>query len=552
LVLSGENALSGTVYLDRWADGGSLNDGAVRVTDSSSLANVTQFAIRNTSVTTGGGRLELDGTEHEVSVGAPLLTTMRNNNSLGNIRSLVGTNTFAGNVQVLTGGTNVVFQSDAGRLVLAGDVQYVGTLMAARSYSFVGAGDILVTGSLLHASNSAVINIWKSGPGTTTLAGSNSYTGTAFITGGGALRATSPFALSGGPVSIGSGTADTSRLELADDVTFTNSITFAVRANNPAPHIVNVSGTNTLSPAASLSFGAGGNQFALRSDAGKLVLTPGVTVTSGSGKFIYLDGAGDGEIQGALNQSAPANTLSGVIKSGSGTWTLGDVTTTSGTVTNSGGTLVLNGTIAVTNVSVENFAALAGNGIITGPVTIQAGGTLAPGASIGQLTISNTLTLAGTTILELNKAAGTNDSVVGLSSVTYGGTLMVTNLAGALAAGDSFQLFSAESSEGSFSELILPELQPGLAWDTNALSSGALSIVASVPTNPIPLTSLFTGNQLTLAWPLSHLGWRLETNATDLTDANAWFPFPDSAQTNEVWLPIDPLQPHVFYRLVYP
>jgi hypothetical protein len=241
-----------------------------------------------------------------------------------------------------------------------------------------------------------------------------------------------------------------------------------------------------------------------------------------------------------------------VIKSGSGTWTLGDVTTTSGTVTNSGGTLVLNGTIAVTNVSVENFAALAGNGIITGPVTIQAGGTLAPGASIGQLTISNTLTLAGTTILELNKAAGTNDSVVGLSSVTYGGTLMVTNLAGALAAGDSFQLFSAESSEGSFSELILPELQPGLAWDTNALSSGALSIVASVPTNPIPLTSLFTGNQLTLAWPLSHLGWRLETNATDLTDANAWFPFPDSAQTNEVWLPIDPLQPHVFYRLVYP
>jgi autotransporter-associated beta strand protein len=63
LVLSGENALSGTVYLDRWADGSSLNDGAVRVTDSSSLANVTQFAIRNTSVTTGGGRLELDGTD---------------------------------------------------------------------------------------------------------------------------------------------------------------------------------------------------------------------------------------------------------------------------------------------------------------------------------------------------------------------------------------------------------------------------------------------------------------------------------------------------------
>src|SRR5262249_31185134 len=68
LILSGNNLLSGVINLDRGADGSTLNDGAVRVTTSGALAGATQLAIRNTSVTTGGGRLEMDGSAGDIFI----------------------------------------------------------------------------------------------------------------------------------------------------------------------------------------------------------------------------------------------------------------------------------------------------------------------------------------------------------------------------------------------------------------------------------------------------------------------------------------------------
>jgi hypothetical protein len=87
------------------------------------------------------------------------------------------------------------------------------------------------------------------------------------------------------------------------------------------------------------------------------------------------------------------------------------------------------------------------------------------------MTINSSLFLfsGGTNIMEINKAAGTNDSIIGMSSVAYGGTLIVTNLAGTLAAGDSFTLFGASSYSGVFDTFILPPLSGGLFWNTNSL-----------------------------------------------------------------------------------
>ena len=82
-------------------------------------------------------------------------------------------------------------------------------------------------------------------------------------------------------------------------------------------------------------------------------------------------------------------------------------------------------------------ADVGGSGLILGATTIQGGGTLAPAtASIGTLTISNALTLSAnrTNIFRLNAATPTNDAVAGLNTVTYGGTLIVTNINGTLAA----------------------------------------------------------------------------------------------------------------------
>jgi len=52
---------------------------------------------------------------------------------------------------------------------------------------------------------------------------------------------------------------------------------------------------------------------------------------------------------------------------------------------------------------IRSNASLIGNGTIHGPVTVQNGGTLAPGASIGKLMLINSIILQGSTIMEIRK-----------------------------------------------------------------------------------------------------------------------------------------------------
>ena len=122
--------------------------------------------------------------------------------------------------------------------------------------------------------------------------------------------------------------------------------------------------------------------------------------------------------------------LASLVTSGRGTNVLNAADSCTGSTTVSNGTLLVNGSLTATSaVDVKTNATLGGNGAIGGPVTVESGGTLSPGVGgIGTLTVSNNLNLAGTTIMELNKATVTNDHVAVAGTVTYGGTLRATNL----------------------------------------------------------------------------------------------------------------------------
>ena len=104
--------------------------------------------------------------------------------------------------------------------------------------------------------------------------------------------------------------------------------------------------------------------------------------------------------------------------------------------------------------TVRTNGALGGVGSIYGPVTVQAGGTLAPGTNdLSPLSIYNTLasTAGGTALMRISKTGGTpaNASVQGLTGVTYAGTLVVTNVTSdtnQLALNDKFALFVATPS----------------------------------------------------------------------------------------------------------
>jgi hypothetical protein len=178
---------------------------------------------------------------------------------------------------------------------------------------------------------------------------------------------------------------------------------------------------------------------------------------------------------------------------------------------------------------------------------------LSPGNSTGPLTINNTLTLGGTTFIEINKAAPTNDVIQGISTIAYGGMLTVTNLGGTLAAGDSFKIFYATNYTGSFAMSNLPPLGVGLAWNMNALTNGTLSIVATLPPQFGAITQTADGNfqftgsgsagvayELDAATNLAPpIAWNFVTNA--MADQNGRFQFSDLLATNF---------PQRFYRII--
>jgi autotransporter-associated beta strand protein len=184
--------------------------------------------------------------------------------------------------------------------------------------------------------------------------------------------------------------------------------------------------------------------------------------------------------------------VTSLIKTGTGMLILSGINNAySGNTTINGGTLKVintNGTATgFGTVTVANGGTLAGNGIISGPVTVNSGGALAPGNPLGPLTITNSLTLSAgsTTFMQVQHSPLTNDSVTVLGTLIEGGTLNVTNSGAAtLANGDIFQLFSAGAYSGSFTALVLPLLNGNLVWNTSNLqTSGTLSVMAlSQPT----------------------------------------------------------------------
>lgn len=172
--------------------------------------------------------------------------------------------------------------------------------------------------------------------------------------------------------------------------------------------------------------------------------------------------------------------------------------------------LILTPNIAIANGAVLDVTALSGgfilgatqtlsgNGIILGNVT--ANGAVAPGTSVGQLTVSGNITLAGTTVMELTKAGLvlTNDVLSVSGALTSGGTLAVTHSGNPLVLNDSFRLFTAGAFTGSFITLTLPPLDAGLAWDTSTIATdGWLRVVNGTP--PVIGSISLNGNEVIIS-----------------------------------------------------
>jgi hypothetical protein len=142
---------------------------------------------------------------------------------------------------------------------------------------------------------------------------------------------------------------------------------------------------------------------------------------------------------------------------------------------------------------------LKGVGTIVGNATNQGGASISPGSSLAQIFITGNLVCSpgSTNLMDLNANTGASDTIVGMMNVTYRGTLQLSNLAGVLANGNSFTLFSATNYFGAFDSVLPHSPGPNLRWNLDRLTvDGVLQVVAKTPSPPpvISGTTLSAGN----------------------------------------------------------
>jgi len=291
------------------------------------------------------------------------------------------------------------------------------------------------------------------------------------------------------------------------------------------------------------------------------------TLTVGANTTLTLGGTAT---VGALDASASPNTVtySGAAQtvkpaaynqltlSGSNVKTFSSGSTVSGNLTVSSPVrAAINATVTVAGTTTVNAGAtLSGTGILNGATAVN--GTVAPGPTIGTLTLGSNPSLNGTTVMEINRTASPNADLLTISGdpLTYSGTLTVNNLGPALAAGDTFQLFNASGYSGTFGTVTLPTLGANLAWNNTLASNGAISVISTLPTGAPSISASLGGINLTLSWDSTTFpGYSVQVQ-TNIASAGLGASWNDtgSGTVSPYATTIDPANPAVFYRLAHP
>ncbi len=446
LTLSGVNIYTGATTIS----GGTLEIGGAGSLNSGSYAgNITNNATllwNSTAAQTLGG--VISGTGSFIKTNSATVT-------------LSGLNTYTGATVVSEGTLEV------GATGLLGSGNYTNSITITNDASFVFGG---TNAQILSGVISGSGNLTKSGNGTLTLSGTNNtYTGTTTISAG-TLNLANTAANSKtivGDIVINGGALrlETAANQIADtaNVTMTSGV-LDLWANETINSLSVSGGTVNLRSAvvtsSAFSFTGGQIQFGVRSAS----FTLDGPITFGNFNVNWVAGAplGNGIVIGgdvAVNAGTTANftgggrltlnadraidvgaeanmnvawgivgTEAGITKNGTGTLTLTGANTYTGATTVSAGSLIINGDQTSANgvLTVEAGATLGGSGTIGGATTIS--GILAPGNSIGTLTVANDVTWnAGENwVFELGAAGpsigspGTSDLLV----ITSGGDFL--------------------------------------------------------------------------------------------------------------------------------
>ena len=230
--------------------------------------------------------------------------------------------------------------------------------------------------------------------------------------------------------------------------------------------------------------------------------------------------------------------------------------------------LQLDGTNTYTGTTLINVGIMGGVGTLASPVVMASGTKLFPGGggNLGTLTVNSSFTMSNGVIcsFELNttnslaqtdefgvitnyvRLLNTNDMLVVSGTLNIaGGTINVNNNGTNLVLGDTFKLFN-QAAVG-FTNVNLPTLDAGLAWQNNLAVDGSIKVV--VPTTTPPTLSVSqTGNVLNFTWTDASFHLQSQTNALGVGLNTNWSNYPGGG-SSPVGVTINPANPSVFFRL---
>lgn len=284
--------------------------------------------------------------------------------------------------------------------------------------SFTINNDMILTdaaGDLLNVNNrmtislngnlSGVMGVRKTGAGLLNLTGTNSYNGITRIDGG-IVRINNGSALGAGDLVYNGSGGSTKNLEVTANTTIDNDI--VINYTNGVSRIRAAGGVTATMTTNSITNAGGSNELELLRSGGAGVAQVNFTGDNLSTSVDIdinnaLDTMGIGGATGTQTWSGIISGNGSLVKSGDSTVTLSGDNTYAGTTTVEGGTLLVEGTTSgLGEVTVEAGGTLGGSGAVaTASENVTVLGTLAPGSSIGTLTMD-----LGTGTLDISSAAG--------------------------------------------------------------------------------------------------------------------------------------------------